>query len=195
MISYIIGEVHLIEKDYIVVENGGLGYKVFISELSIEEFHLHDEVLIYTEMIVRDDDISLYGFHSKEDKEMFLELTSVNGIGPKNGMRILSALTIDEIKYAVHHDDIKLLTKAPGVGKKTASRIILELKDRLDHLYDMETEIPQSNKNEDYEFAIEALVSLGYMKQEVERVLSTLSSDVTVEEMVKQAMRTLDERG
>lgn len=195
MISYIIGQINLIEEYYIVVENGGLGYKIFISQLSIEEFNLHDEVLIYTEMIVREDDISLYGFHHKEEKEMFLELTSVNGIGPKNGMRILSSLSIDEIKYAVHHDDIKLLTKAPGVGKKTASRIILELKDRLDHLYDIEEEKPVKKKDEDYDFAVEALVSLGYMKQEVERVLGELDSKMTIEEMVKQAMRTLDERG
>lgn len=160
------------------------------------DLNLHDQVMIYTEMIVREDEISLYGFDSMAEKDLFLLLTSVTSIGPKNGMRILSALRIDEIKYAIHNDDIKLLTKAPGVGKKTASRIILELKDKIDDDYTMELKIEEKeSSSEEKDFAIDALVNLGYNRGDVMNFVRSLDDDLTLEEIVKIAMKSLENRG
>ncbi|MDO5755384.1 MAG: Holliday junction branch migration protein RuvA [Tissierellia bacterium] len=196
MISYIIGDIKAIEEEYIILENNGLGYQLRCSQNTMADLNLHDQVMIYTEMIVREDEISLYGFDSMAEKDLFLLLTSVTSIGPKNGMRILSALRIDEIKYAIHNDDIKLLTKAPGVGKKTASRIILELKDKIDDDYTMELKIEEKeSSSEEKDFAIDALVNLGYNRGDVMNFVRSLDDDLTLEEIVKIAMKSLENRG
>ena len=131
MISYIIGEIKYIGEDNFVIENNNIGYFINSSFNTIKTLEINNEFKIFTKMNVREDDISLFGFSSKDELEVFELLTSVSTIGPKNAIAILSTLNVDKIKLAIVNNDIDTLTKAKGIGKKTASRIILELVDKV----------------------------------------------------------------
>lgn len=195
MFAYIIGDVKAKKEDYIVVDNGGIGYKIFTSYNTIKNLNTYDNVMIYTEFVVRDDGVYIYGFDTERELDMFKKLTTVSSIGPKVGLSILSTLTVDEIKYAIFKNEIDILTKAPGIGKKTASRIILELKDKIDEdfVVDNKEEIAE---NKDTEFAVDALVNLGYMKNDVVNFIKKLDDpDMPIEEIIKQAMKTLEYKG
>lgn len=194
MISYIIGDVRSISESEFVIENNNIGYliKSSISTLSIIE--LNNEYKIYTSLQVREDDMSLYGFYSKDELEMFLLLTSVSSIGPKNAIGILSSLEVDDIKLAIIESDIDKLTKAKGIGKKTASRIILELIDKIKQMPDIKTDSKKTltNVNEDIDVAREALINLGYAQNDINHVLNELkTSDLTLEELVKESLKRL----
>ena len=195
MFAYIIGDVKAKKEEYIVLDNGGIGYKIFTSYNTIKNLNTYDNVMIYTEFVVRDDGVYIYGFDTERELDMFKKLTTVSSIGPKVGLSILSTLTVDEIKYAIFKNEIDILTKAPGIGKKTASRIILELKDKIDEdfVVDNKEEIAE---NKDTEFAVDALVNLGYMKNDVVNFIKKLDDpDMPIEEIIKQAMKTLEYRG
>src|SRR3712207_5937323 len=131
MIGYIKGIIEEIGLDYIVIDNSGIGYKLAVSTNTLGQVSMGQEVKIYTKMIVREDDISLCGFYSREEEEMFRLLTSVSKIGTKVGMGILSFATPAKIQNIIASSDVTAMSKAPGVGKKTAERIILELKDKV----------------------------------------------------------------
>lgn len=195
MFAYIIGDVKAKKEEYIVLDNGGIGYKIFTSYNTIKNLNTYDNVMIYTEFVVRDDGVYIYGFDTERELDMFKKLTTVSSIGPKVGLSILSTLTVDEIKYAIFKNEIDILTKAPGIGKKTASRIILELKDKIDEdfVVDNKEEIAE---NKDTEFAVDALVNLGYMKNDVINFIKKLDDpDMPIEEIIKQAMKTLEYKG
>ncbi|NMB10497.1 MAG: Holliday junction branch migration protein RuvA [Tissierellia bacterium] len=195
MFAYIIGDVKAKKEEYIVLDNGGIGYKIFTSYNTIKNLNTYDNVMIYTEFVVRDDGVYIYGFDTERELDMFKKLTTVSSIGPKVGLSILSTLTVDEIKYAIFKNEIDILTKAPGIGKKTASRIILELKDKIDEdfVVDNKEEIAE---NKDTEFAVDALVNLGYMKNDVVNFIKKLDDpDMPIEEIIKQAMKTLEYKG
>lgn len=194
MISYIIGDVRSISESEFVIENNNIGYLIKSSLSTLSIIELNNEYKIYTSLQVREDDMSLYGFYSKDELEMFLLLTSVSSIGPKNAIGILSSLEVDDIKLAIIESDIDKLTKAKGIGKKTASRIILELIDKIKQMPDIKTD---SNKtltkvNEDIDVAREALINLGYAQNDINHVLNELkTSDLTLEELVKESLKRL----
>lgn len=194
MISYIIGEVRAIDEESFVIENNNIGYLIKSSISTLGLIELNNEYKIYTSLQVREDDMSLYGFYSKEELEMFLLLTSVSSIGPKNGIGILSSLSVDDIKLAIINSDIDALTRAKGVGKKTASRIILELMDKIKMMPSMPKQSIKIDQpvNDDIDFAKEALENLGFAQNDINNVMLELKGmDLSLEELVKEAIKKL----
>lgn len=195
MYSYIIGVITEVHENYIVLENNKIGYKVFITDFFRDNVSAFDEYKVYTEFVEREDASILYGFSSQKERDLFNLLTDVTSIGPKYAMNILSTMTVDECKTAIITDDIKLLTQAPGVGKKTASRIILELKEKIEKDF-IPSEKPvtkEVKKSSDSEFAREALLQLGYFKNDVDAFIeNTDISGLSIEDIMKKAMKSLD---
>lgn len=195
MYSYIIGDIKYIQNDTVVLENNGIGYKIQMSLMDIKELNINETYKIYTEYIVREDSVNLYGFVSLEEQELFLNLTSVSSVGPKAALSILSTLYVIEVKKAIVTNDTKLLSQAPGVGSKTASRIILELSDKieLDDLDEIEvTPKNQNNMSDNYEFALEALVNLGYPKNQAEKALGGIDLDqLNLSQIVREALKKM----
>ena len=195
MYSYIIGVITEVHENYIVLENNKIGYKIFITDFFRDNVSAFDEYKVYTEFVEREDASILYGFSSQKERDLFNLLTDVTSIGPKYAMNILSTMTVDECKAAIITDDIKLLTQAPGVGKKTASRIILELKEKIEKDF-VPSEKPvtkEVKKSSDSEFAREALLQLGYFKNDVDAFIeNTDISGLSIEDIMKKAMKSLD---
>ncbi|MCD8148247.1 MAG: Holliday junction branch migration protein RuvA [Clostridiales bacterium] len=199
MYAYIKGTLEEVREDFIVVENNGVGYQISVPTRILEELPGRDaEVKIYTYLYVREDIFSLFGFSTQDELAMFRLLLGVSGIGPKGALAILSALSVNEIRFAVVSEDIKTISKAPGVGKKSAQRLIIELKDKI-HLEDAyETAedvvdvIPETTQIVRKE-AMEALVALGYSGAEAARVLSgiEISDDSDVETVLKTALKNM----
>lgn len=194
MISYIIGDVRTINEEDFIIENNNMGYQIKTSLSTLALIELNNEYKIYTSLQVRENDMSLYGFYSKEELEMFLLLTSVSSIGPKNAITILSSLGVEDIKLAIANNDIDALTRAKGVGKKTASRIILELMDKVKLMplakkSDKSVNLPA---NEDLDVAKEALINLGYAQNDISNVLLELKDmDLSLEELIKESLKRL----
>lgn len=195
MISYIKGDVKAINEDGFIIENNNMGYFINSTLTSLSNIQINNEYKIYTSMQVREDDISLYGFYSKDELEMFLLLISVSTIGPKIALGMLSSISADEIKIAIVNNDIDTLTKAKGIGKKTASRIILELVDKVKKMA-----IPDVDKiykvkpvdNDNLKVAKEALKNLGYMENDIARVLNELrDEDLSLEALIKESLKRL----
>ncbi|MDO4661705.1 MAG: Holliday junction branch migration protein RuvA [Tissierellia bacterium] len=198
MISYIIGDIKYTTEDYIIVENNNIGYMIKTSLNSLRDFEINNEYKIYTSMQVREDDISLYGFSTKEELEMFNLLILVSSIGPKNAIKILSTLSINDIKNAILTNDINTLTKAKGVGKKTASMIILDLKDSIKKLGFVIDSEKDSNsydnyvENGDNEAAFDALINLGYPRNDIKDVFHKLDTkNMSLEEIIRESMKML----
>ena len=194
MISYIIGQIRAINEDNFVIENNSMGYIIFSSLTTLANIEINNEYKIYTSMQVREDDISLFGFISKDELEMFLHLTSVSTIGPKTALGILSSLSVNEIKNAILNNDINKLTVAKGIGKKSASRIILELVDKVKKMNFVPIEKSEdvSVVNEDFDVAKEALLNLGYQKNDIDRVLLELKdNELGLEELIKESLKRL----
>jgi len=195
MYSYIIGEVKHINKEMIVLENNGIGYKILMPLMDTQELTINETCKVFTEYIVREDGVSLYGFVTQDELDLFLSLTSVSSVGPKAGLSILSTLYVLEIKKAILSNDINALTKAPGIGRKTASRIILELSDKID-INDLDELIEEKtiskNISENYDFALEALINLGYQKSVAEKALSSLDVEgMELSQVVRQALKKM----
>lgn len=197
MISYIKGRLEIKSKDYIVVDVGGIGYKIFMSKTAIKELEKGKEVKIFTYMKVREDDISLYGFLNNEELVTFELLISVGGVGAKSAITILSNISPSKFALAVITNDVNTLKKLPGIGAKTAARIILELKDKMKTEQSIENSnneqikkaIVLDNKAND---ALEALCVLGYARKDVEIVISKIdTSKFSVEEIIKQGLKFL----
>ena len=197
MISYIKGRLEIKAKDYIVVDVSGIGYKIFMSETAISELEKGREVKVFTYMRVREDDISLYGFLNNEELVTFELLISVGGVGAKSAITILSNITPSKFALAVITNDVNTLKKLPGIGAKTAARIILELKDKMKTEQSIE-----GSKNEEIKEAIvldnkandalEALCVLGYTKKDVENVIAKIdTTKLTVEEIIRQGLKYL----
>lgn len=198
MISYIIGEIKHIGEDNFVIENNNIGYFINSSFNTIKTLEINNEFKIFTKMNVREDDISLFGFSSKDELEVFELLTSVSTIGPKNAIAILSTLNVDKIKLAIVNNDIDTLTKAKGIGKKTASRIILELVDKVkkmainDDISISNPDIDNITSNGEIEVAREALLNLGYQRNSIDKVLTSLKdSDLSLEEIIKESLKRM----
>lgn len=198
MYEYIKGTYIGINKDYIVVENNGIGYKIFTSGATMSSVpESGEEVILYVDQIVREDFIGLYGFDSKEELAMFKLLLTVNGVGPKAALSLLSISRLNNLKYAIMTGDEKHICRGVGIGKKTAARIILELKDKLqpDELLDCVDAGKIENQGENNLMAVSevlsALIALGYSEKESEKVLKNIDKTDTVENMIKNALKAL----
>ena len=197
MYEYIKGKYMGIIKDYIIIENNNIGYKIFTSGITMSEMpKVSEEVMLYLTQIVREDFIGLYGFISRDELNMFNMLLGINGVGAKAALSLLSISKITNLKYAIMTGDDKHLCKAPGIGKKTAGRIILELKDKLkpdEFLNDEGLEIG-SEQETDYENIQEvlgALLALGYSEKEANTAIKTINKGNSVEEMIKESLKVL----
>ena len=202
MIAYIKGILQIKTKGYIVVETNDIGYKVFMSETAISNVgKIGDKIQIFTYMKVREDDVSLYGFITNEELRMFELLLSVSGIGAKGALAILSNITPSKFALAVISNDINSLKKIPGIGPKTAQRLILELKDKLNK----ENEFKCDTDTDDNELlneaiieetkvseAISALQVLGYCKREIMESIEKIDlKDLTVEDIIRKGLTNL----
>ncbi|ALB47185.1 MULTISPECIES: Holliday junction branch migration protein RuvA [Clostridium] len=196
MYEYIKGKYIGINKDYVIVENSGIGYKIFTSGATMSSMPKNgEEIMLYLEQIVREDFIGLYGFDSKEELEMFKLLLTVSGVGPKAALSLLSISRVNNLKYAIMIGDEKHICRGVGIGKKTAARIILEIKDKLkpDELLDSSLEIDaQDNENVmALSEALSALIALGYSEKEAESVLKKIDKNDSVENIIKNALKAL----
>lgn len=196
MYDYIRGKYIGINKDYIIVENNGIGYKIFTSGATMSDVpEAGEEITLYLEQIVREDFIGLYGFDSREELDMFKLLLNVNGVGPKAALSLLSISRVNNLKYAIMTGDEKHICRGVGIGKKTAARIILELKDKLqpDELLDgaFEDEAGTTENTMAVSEALSALLALGYSEKEAEKVLKTVDKNDSVENIIKNALKAL----
>lgn len=195
MIAYLKGIIDIKRQDYVVIDVHGVGYKIFMPEGAIQNLEVDSEAKIYTFMRVREDDVSLYGFLNVEELAMFELLISVGGIGAKSAVGILSNIAPSKFALAVITDDVTTLKKLPGIGAKTAQRIILELRDKIktQEATEQENEIKQKTEVSDSaKDAIEALQVLGYTRREVEEAISKIGeSYLTTEEIIKQGLKYL----
>jgi len=201
MIGYLKGELEEIKESYVVIEVGNIGYEVYLPSSSILELPSKGTtVKLYTYLHVREDAIGLFGFLTKDDLEMFKLLITVNGIGPKGALGILSAISADEIRFAVLAEDAKTIAKAPGIGNKTASKLILELKDKfkLETAFEQKL-INQAEKREasgifgKKEEAIQALTVLGYSGSEALKIVNQIdiTEEMTSEELLKLCLKKM----
>lgn len=198
--EYIKGKYMGINKDYVIIDNNNIGYKIFTSGATMAEMPaINEEVMLYLEQIVREDFIGLYGFKDREELDMFKLLLSISGVGAKAALSLLSISRINNLKYAIMMEDDKHLCRAPGIGKKTAGRIILELKDKIkkddiitgvDIQEGFEDIAPSINVNTVNE-ALGALLALGYSEKEAETALKQVDKTATVEDIIKDCLKVL----
>jgi len=202
MISFVKGQLCEIRENSMILEVGGIGYHIFAPLSTIERLpSVGDTVKIYTYLYVREDALNLYGFITQDDLHVFKLLITVNGIGPKGALGILSVLTTDDLRFAVLSDDSKTIAKAPGIGSKTASKLILELKDKLKLEDAFEQRLEQSllNKSQVSDAkdirneAIQALVALGYSNTDASKAVRMveLTEDITVEDILKRSLKNI----
>lgn len=199
MIAYLIGTVTDVSDDNIVVENNRIGFNVRVP--NGYGFKIGAEVQVYTYTYVKEDAFWLYGFDTKDQLELFQKLITVNGIGPKGALAILSVMSADDLRFAIYSQDASAIAKAPGVGKKTAERVILDLKDKvkLDEIGGLPGQLSEASGLAAGEFetarkdAVEALAALGYGAGEAAKAVSqvTVTEDMTAEEILKNALKFL----
>ena len=196
MFAYIKGSLEQKSNNYVVIDVGGIGYKIFMATKAIETLgEIGKVVKVHTHYYVREDNISLYGFNTNEELRMFELLLQVSGIGAKSAIAMLSEISPSSFALAVISDDISQLVKIPGIGKKTAARIVLELKDKLKTEETItkteEVKLSISNEEETSE-AIAALQVLGYTKREIEKALENVDTkNLQLEEIIKQGLKNL----
>ncbi|MBU5315128.1 Holliday junction branch migration protein RuvA [Clostridium bornimense] len=198
MYEYIKGIYKGFKKDYIIIENQGIGYKIFTSGSTMAALpDLDQEVFVYLKQVVREDFIGLYGFITEEELELFNNLTNINGVGAKAALSILSIGNVTNIKYAIVSGDEKFIIKAQGIGKKIAQRIILELKDKLykeqisEGITVDDISIVDNIDNNKIAEVREALLALGYGEKEIEKALKKATLTETIENIIKEALKLL----
>ena len=207
MLAYIKGKLEMKMTGYVVIDVGGLGYKVFMSDAGIENLgNIGDTVKVHTYYRVREDDVSIFGFNTLEELKMFELLLGVSGVGAKTALTMLTTCTPSEFALAVVSEDVKTLTSIPGIGPKSAKRIILELKDKIKKDQEVEAikeEIDKKQENDNKKIdakevrekvneAIAALQVLGYNKKEIEKALEKVDyKELSTEEIIKKGLNLL----
>ena len=197
MIGSIRGIVSLLAADYCLLENNGIGYRVFMPAISLSQIKTGQEIRVFTYMAVREDAILLYGFLTQEYYQLFLQLTAVSGVGPKVALGVLSASKPENFYLAIQNRDIKVLTSLPGIGKKMAERLILELKDKVENMEDSYAissgAASVSGSDNNTSEAIEALKSLGYTNTEIYPIVKAIPNcnELSTENIIRQALRNL----
>lgn len=202
MFAYIRGTLADIDENFVIIENNGIGYSVSSSMNTIRMLpNIGSEVKLNTKLIPKEDSLTLYGFYDKEELKMFELLLSVSGIGPKGALAILSSMTVSDIQFAVAGGDAKAFAAAPGVGKKTAERVIIDLKDKVDIIGAFEAKItsdlsgtkkaaPVTTVKEE---VLEALVALGYSASNAARALDkmTITDSTTTEQLLSDTLKQM----
>lgn len=203
MISYIRGTLADIDESIVVIENNGVGYGMSSSMNTIRQLPaIGSEVKLNTKLIPKEDSLTLYGFYDKEELKMFELLLSVSGIGPKGALAILSNMTVSDIQFAIAGGDAKAFAAAPGVGKKTAERVIIDLKDKVDIIGAFEAKITadlsgsaskNANTSTVKEEVLEALVALGYSASNAARALDkmTITEATTTEQLLSDTLKQM----
>ena len=209
MLAYIKGKLEMKMTGYVVIDVGGLGYKVFMSEAGIENLgSIGDTVKVHTYYRVREDDISIFGFNTLEELKMFELLLGVSGVGARTALTMLATCTPSEFALAIVSEDVKTLTAIPGIGPKSAKRIILELKDKIKKEQEVEAIKEQIDKKEKVDSksklseaieikgkvdeAMAALQVLGYNKKEIEKVVEKLDAkEMSTEDLIKKGLSLL----
>lgn len=199
MINFISGQIVDVEENRIIVEVNNMGFQIFVPTTVLQKVIVGSKVRIYTYMSVKEDDISLYGFLTKDALKTYKLLLGVNGIGPKAALGILSALSPDELRFAILSDDSAAIAKAPGIGKKTAQKLILELKDKLNLEAVFEEKLSHTTvaasksdaRTDVFAEAVQALTALGYNHSEAIHAVKSVpdSGDMTIEQMLKAALK------
>lgn len=202
MIAFVRGIVSEITESSVTIDTGNIGYEIYMTSTDLaKSVFLEEEVKVHTYLHVREDAMQLYGFLLQDDLRMFKQLLGVNGIGPKAALGILSGLTADQLRFAILSEDIKTLSKAPGIGKKTAQKLILELKDRLNlqdafehklgQLMQGKEETEDTSMQEGRKEAVEALEALGYSSADALRAVSQVTDvdSKDVEEILRAALK------
>ncbi len=194
MIGYLTGKIISKKPTKIILDVNGVGYLVNISISTFEKLADSETISLYTSLAVREDALDLYGFFTQSEKEMFELLISVSGIGPKLGQSILSGIQIDELNEALKTGNIARLTAIPGIGRKTAERLLVELRDKVASLalsFDAKTTSGFSVRND----AVTALTNLGYNRANADRLVKSIADnkpDITIEDLIKEALGTLN---
>lgn len=196
MFAYIKGSLEMKTTGYVVIDVGGIGYKIFMSETAIEKLgEIGNIIKVHTYLRVREDDMSLYGFNTNEELRMFELLLSVSGIGAKLAITILSNITPSSFALAVITDNVEKIKELPGIGAKSAQRIILELKDKLKTAQkENEEETTKENKeNNDDKIneAVSALQVLGYSKKEINEAMEKVDKTLSVEDIIRKGLSNL----
>lgn len=192
MIARLTGMPEVVSENKLILDVAGVGYGVMAPPQVIEEAQDRDEVTLLTHLAVREDALDLYGFHSQSQLNLFQNLLDVSGVGPKSALGILSVADAPIITSAIAAEDTSYLTKVSGIGKKTAEKIILELKDRFDEI---SSELNERTRTESSE-AVEALLALGYSSREAQEAIAAINKNIeTTEEKVKAALKQLDNNG
>ena len=202
MISYVRGELAAVEPQKAIVDVGGIGYGVYMSQQALSVLpQPGNEVKLYTYLNVKEDAMQLFGFLTKDDLDIFKLVIGVSGIGPKGGLNILSCMSPDELRFAIMSGDAKAISAAPGIGKKTAEKLILELRDKVDiedvlehAAHGGDEALPGTDGGESgmQAEAVQALVALGYGSAESMRAVRKTSLDcASVEEILKEALKYL----
>lgn len=200
MISYVRGEVAAFEAEKVIIDVNGIGYGIYMSQQAMGRLPMiGSEVKLYTYFSVKEDSMQLFGFLSKDELDVFRLIIGVNGIGPKGGLGILSVLTPNDLRFAVMSKDVKAISAAPGIGKKTAEKLILELKDKLS-IEDALDQTPESvgtvasSETQSAQLdAVQALVALGYGNTEALKAVKKVEVDenTTTETILKNALKYL----
>lgn len=201
MIGYVKGILEEIEEDCVIVDVNGLGIRILTGgALASQMLVPGSEVKIYTYTYVKEDAFQLYGFISKDELSLFKKLITVSGIGPKGAASILSAFSAEDLRYAIYAGDIKTISKAPGIGKKTAERLVLELKDKVELDYQADTLLGQladetvgSTEPNNRKDAIDALTALGYSSMDAAKAVKQAdpNADMDAEDILKDALKYL----
>lgn len=200
MYAYIKGTVEDIENDRIIIESNNIGYNVFVpASVMADIVSKGREIKLYTYLNVKEDAMNLFGFLSKEDLSLFKMLITVNGIGPKGAIGVLGVMNADDLRFAIISGDVKSITKAPGIGAKTAQKMILELKDKLslsevfEHKNMLDGSDKSNNANDTTGEAVMALTVLGYSQTEALKAIRMceITKDSTVEDIIKEALKKL----
>lgn len=200
MISFISGKLKEILQDSIVVETNGVGFGIFFPASNFKNLPaIDDDIKVFTYTNVKEDELSLYGFLTREDREMFLKLLTVNGVGPKGALNIISTLGFSTLMKAIASEDSKLISSVQGIGAKTASKICIELADKVRKMnFDGKIDIIKQNNTENQKInalkdeVVEAMVKLGFKESRAREILSTLniSGDESTSEILKLALKS-----
>jgi Holliday junction DNA helicase RuvA len=191
MYAYISGTLVAAEDEQIIIDNHGIGYALFASKSTIYQLpHLGEQVKIYTYLNVKEDAMQLFGFYSQEELSFFKLLINVNGIGPKGALSILGIMSVDDLRLAILSDDVKAISKAPGIGNKTAQRVIIELKGNITKIASSSNNIPLNNVKSE---VIEAMAYLGYSTSETLKAMKNMkiTENDTSENILKEVLKTI----
>ncbi len=195
MIDFIIGKIEEKDINSFTILSNNIGYKASASLFTLSELEVGIETKVYIDMVVREDDISLFGFSDTTERDVYKLLNTVKGIGPRLSLQALSGISYETIILSIKNEDVTGLTKAPGIGKKTAERIILELKDKVDGFnFKDELSMPKApSKNSVIIEATDGLVMLGFMEYEVSEIITEIYEDgMSVEILIKEALKKIN---